>query len=297
MKIRYGNRGDTGHDHPRPNPSASNQVRVPIRVKSPYRLVGGIALVVSGAVPTASALKIGFAAFIVATIVIKVLGRPQLTAYGRTVDEGWRRNGGDIGGAAAGDRLPLDVARPPHTAASLVEGSAPLPPDQVWSSYDGRWHTVRIGSLGESIRGRPKTAALLTVVGAIPIFPLAVMGDSIGGGTGRLLPFAAPVIAGALLLFRWLPAYLKRLRIPAHQQITGQVVRHWTYQDGDEDHSKTRFCCCIDDGSSAEGWAFQIGKAQYKQLHTDDIVTVIFNPRWHKVEQFQSAVPTSPASR
>jgi len=252
-------------------------------------VVGGIVLAVSGAQPPSSSLKIGFAAFIVTTIVIKILGRARLTPYGRTVDEWWRRNGGGIGGAVAADRLPPGTAPTRRTAEALVQGSAPLPPDQVWSSYGGRWHTVKIGSLDGRSRGRPKTAVTMLVAGAFPVIPLAVMGESIGGETGRLLPFIGPVITGALLLFRWLPAYLRRLRLPARRQITGQVVKRWTFQDDDEDHPKTRFCCCVDDGTSAEGWVFQISKAQYKQIHTDDIVSVSFNPRWYKVKQFQVA--------
>jgi hypothetical protein len=186
---------------------------------------------------------------------------------------------------------------PRPTAEALVEGSAPLPPDQVWSSYRGQWHTVKIGSLDGPSRGRPRTAATLVIAGAFPIIPLVVMGRSIGGETGRLLPFAPGALAGALFFIRWLPAYLRRLRVPACQQITGQVVKRWTYEDGDEERRKTRFCCCIDDGTSAEGWAFRIRKSQYKQIHTGDIVSVNFNPRWHTVKRLQPATPASPARR
>jgi len=261
-------------------------------------VVGGIALAVSGAQSPSAALKIGFAAFIVTTIVIKILGRARLTPYGRTVDEWWRRNGGGVGGAVLADRLPPGAAPPRQTTAeALVEGSAPLPPDQVWSSYGGRWHTVKIGSFDGPSRGRPKGAVNLVAAGVFPFIPLLVMGRTIGGETGRLLPYAPLALAGALLLFRWLPAYLRRLRVPAHQQVTGQVVKRWTFQDDDEEKTKTRFCCCIDDGTSAEGWAFLISKAQYKQTHTGDIVSVSFNPRWHKVKRLQSIEPTSLAER
>ena len=261
-------------------------------------VVGGIALVASGKVPFGSALSIGFAALIVTTIIVKIIGRSRLTPFGRTVNDWWRRNGRGIGGAAVADRLPPGAARPPHTAEALAEGLTPLPPDQVWSSYGGRWHTVKIGSYEGPSRGRPKTAVTALVAGAFPIIPLALMGDSIGGETGRLLRYVAPAIAGVYLLLRWLPAYLRRLRVPAHQQLTGQVVRRWTYQEEEaDDKTKTRFCCCIDDGKSAEGWAFQISKAQYKAIQTGDIVSVTFNPRWHKVRQLHSAAPTSPANR
>jgi hypothetical protein len=261
-------------------------------------LAGGIALAASGAVRPASAPSIAFAALIVITIVIKILGRPQLTAYGRTVDEWWRRNGGGLDGALVADRLPPGaVPSQRHSAEALVAGSAPLPPDQVWSAYGGHWHTVKIGSYDGPSRGKPKTAATLVVAGAFPFIPLAVMGDSIGGETGRLLPFGPVALAAALLLFRWLPAYLRRLRVPAHQELTGQVVKRWTYEDGDEDHRKTRFCCCIDDGASAEGLAFRIGRGQYKQIRTGELVSVSFNPRWHTVKRLQALAPASPAGR
>ena len=261
-------------------------------------VVGGIGLVVSRGVAFGSALSIGFAAFIVTTIIIKIIGRSRLTPHGRTVVEWWRHNGGGSGGVVVADRLPPGAAPPRHTAEALVEGLAPLPPDQVWSSYGGRWRTVKIGSYEGPSRGRPKTAVRALVAAAISVIPLALMGDSIGGETGRLLRYTGPAIAGVLLLFRWLPAFLRRLRLPAHQEITGQVVKRWTYQEEEaDDKTKTRFCCCVDDGTSAEGWAFQISKAQYKQMHTGDIVSVSFNPRWHKVRQLHAGAPTSPVSR
>lgn len=261
-------------------------------------VVGGIALVVSGKVPFGSALSMGFAALIVTTILIKLIGRPKLTADGRTAKQWWLHNAGDLAAAGAAVPLPPGAAPPRHTAEELVEGSAPLPPDHVWSSYGGRWRTIKIGSYEGPSRGRPKTAAKALAAAAITVIPLAVMGDSIGGETGRLIRYTGPAIAGVLLFFRWLPAYLRRMRMPAHQQITGQVVKRWTYQEEEaDDKTKTRFCCCVDDGTSTEGWAFQISKAQYKQIHTGDVVSVSFNPRWHKVRQLHSSAPTIPASR
>ena len=255
----------------------SRGVRDPVALGSALGVgvAGAIALAVADVVPPFSALKIGFAAFIVTTIVIKILWRTKLTAYGRTVVEWWRRNGNVPGGAIVGDR---PIAQAPD------EGSAPLPPDQLWSSYGGRWRTIKIGSADMPSRGRPKTAATLVVGGAVPVYPLWLMGDSIGGEASRLLPYVGPAIAGAVLLFWWLPGFIRRLGMPRHQEITGQVVKRWTFEEeGADDKSKTRFCCCVDDGTSAEGWSFRISKAQYKQLHTGDVVSVSFNPRWHKV--------------
>ena len=272
---------------------------VTLSVAAGIGVAGAIALAAEGVVATGSALKIGFATFIVAAIVIKILGRARLTPYGRTVAEWWRRNGGGVGGAVVADRLPPGAASPRQTTPeALVEGTAPLPPDQVWSSYGGRWHTVKIGSFTGPSRGRPYGAIRLVVAGVIPFYPLLLMGRSTGSETGRLLPYAPLALVGALLLFRWLPAYLRNLRVPAHQQITGQVVKRWTFVEEDaDDKRKTRFCCCVDDGTSAEGWAFLISKAQYKELHTGDVVSVSFNPRWHKVKRLQAVAPASPAAR
>jgi hypothetical protein len=272
--------------------------RVALSVALGVAVVGGIGLFVSGKAPFGSALNIGFAALIVTTILIKIIGRSRLTPFGRTVVDWWRHDGGGSGGVVVPDQLPPGAAPPRHTAEALVEGLSPLPPDQVWSSYGGRWHTVKIGSYEGPSRGRPKTAAKALGAAAMTVIPLKLMGDSIGGETGRLLAWTGPAIAGVLLLFRWLPAFLRRMRVPARQEVTGQVVKRWTYEEEEaDDKTKTRFCCCVDDGTSTEGWAFRISKAQYKQMHTGDVVSVSFNPRWHKVRHLHNSALTSPVSR
>ena len=239
-----------------------------------------IALAAAGVVAPSSALKIGFAAFVVITIVIKMLWGPKLTAEGRAAVEWWRRNADSPRGAVVEDRRP---------AQTPGDGLAPLPPDQLWSSYGGQWRTIKIGSADMPSRGRPKRAVTLVVVGAASVYPLLVLGDSLGGVYSRPLPYVGPAIAGAVLLFSWLPGFIRGLSVPSHQEITGQVVKRWTYQEeGADDKTKTRFCCCVDDGTSAEGWSFRISKAQYKQIHTGDIVSVSFNPRWHKVRAIKA---------
>lgn len=67
------------------------------------------------------------------------------------------------------------------------------------------------------------------------------------------------------------------------------MVKRWC--DSSSEDSETRYCCCIDDGASPEGWSFDIERSQYDQLRVGDIVHVEFNPRWHKVKRIQLSEP------
>jgi len=138
--------------------------------------------------------------------------------------------------------------------------------------------------------------AFLDVVCTVLLFVVgALTGHVVGVRIGPLVSLAPTAAFGTLLLAGWLPAYRRRSTIPNRETFTGQVVKRWTYESGGEDGT-THYCCCIDDGTSPEGWSFRIERSVYTQMHVGDIVHVDFNPRWHTLNRIQLAAP-APGAR
>lgn len=256
-----------------------------------FATAGGIAAAIA-----ASSVAVGFGAGIAVLLVFSLAvhnaDRPKLTKAGAAAVEWWRQHGGGFDGAVIADRLPPGALPSPNSPESLAaQGSAPLPDGYVWSSYGGRWHTVKVGSLDVPSWGKPMVAVFLSIFGVFFTLPATVVGRVVvGGGIGTLIAITPLTVCGALLFGTWLPAYRRRARIPKRGAFTGQVVKRWTYESGGED-STTYHCCCIDDGVSPEGWSFRIGNGIYEKMRVGDIVYVDFNPRWHKVKQIQLGAP------
>ena len=256
-----------------------------------------IAAGVAGGIATqliAGGFGIGVAVFFVSAIVMAAIDRPKLTDQGKAAVEWWRQHGGGFDGAVIADRLPPGASPAPYSPESLAaQGSAPLPDGYVWSSYGGRWRTIKVGSLDGPSWGKPATAVALGVFGAFFTLPATVIGRLlIHGGLGTLVSVAPLTLSAALILGVWLPANRRRAAIPAHVEFIGQVVKRWTYETRREDSSTTHYCCCVDDGTSPEGWSFRIKSAFYYRLSVGDMVSVAVNPRWHKLKQM---LPASPA--
>lgn len=260
-----------------------------------------IPLVLMAAAPTLAAIfghsgrTTAAAAFVSAVVAFAILGstiHPELTDKGRAAVEWWRRHGGGFDGAAIADRPPPGARPSPYSPESLAaQRSAPLPPGHAWTSHGGRWRTVKVGPLDVPTWGKPGVAIGLGATGAILSIPAALVGHyAVGGGSGTLISIAPAALFTALILGTWLPANRRRAPIPTHAEFTGQVVKRWNYESGGEDN-ETIYCCCIDDGTSPEGWSFRIEHALYEQLRVGDTVSVAFNPRWHEVEQIQPATP------
>lgn len=259
----------------------------------PYGLAAAAGIAVAIAVRSDGiGVSAAVGTLIVCSIIVRNADRPKLTDAGKAAVEWWRQHGGGFDGAVIADRLPPGTLPSPHSPESLAaQGSAPLPDGHVWSSYGGRWHTVKVGELDVPSWGKPGVAAMLGVFGAFFTIPAAVVGHfAIGGGLGTLISIAPMMLCGGLFFGSWLPAYQRRAPIPTHGAFTGQVVKRWTYESGGED-STTYYCCCIDDGVSPEGWAFRIEVALYNHMRVGDVVSVEFNPRWHTVKQIQLAAP------
>lgn len=229
---------------------------------------------------------------IICSIIVARADRPKLTDRGKAAADWWRQHGGGFDGAVIADRLPPGALPSPHSPESLAaQGSAPLPDGYVWSSYGGRWHTVKVGSLDVPSWGKPMVAVILGVFGVFFTLPAFAIGHfGVGGSTGALITLAPLTLFGALILGTWLPANRRRASIPSHGAFTGQVVKRWTYESGGED-STTYYCCCVDDGVSPESWSFRIQHALYDQMRVGDVVSVAFNPRWHQLEQLQLTTP------
>lgn len=234
----------------------------------------------------------GIAMLIACSIIVNRASRPKLTDQGKAAVEWWQRHGGGFDGAVIADQAPSGALPSPNSPESLAaQGSAPLPGGYVWSSYEGRWRTVKVGELDVPSWGKPRVAVLLGIFGVFFTLPAASVGHfAIGGSLGTLISLAPLALFGGLILGKWLPANRRRASIPTHGAFTGQVVKRWTYESGGED-STTYHCCCIDDGASPEGFSFRIERSLYTHMRVGDIVFVEFNPRWHKVKQIHLSAP------
>lgn len=244
----------------------------------------------------ASSIAAGFGAgvamMIACSIIVARADRPKLTDQGKAAADWWRQHGGGFDGAVIADRLPPGALPSPHSPESLAaQGAAPLPDGYVWSSYGGRWRTIKVGPLDAPSWGKPGTLVGLCVMSAFFTLPATVVGRLlVHGGIGALISITPLALCGFLIVGTWLPANRRRSAIPSDAAFTGQVVKRWTYESGGED-STTYYCCCIDDGVSPDGWSFRIKLSLYNQLSVGDSVFVAFNPRWHKLKQLQPTMP------
>jgi hypothetical protein len=241
--------------------------------------------------PATAATAAALVAFFGALMVVGRLFRWRPTEYGLAVTAWWREHGGGIGGAVITDRLPADVLEPTGTAQALVaRGSEPLPPDQVWSSLGGRWRPVRVGSIRVPVWGRPATAWAVTVLAVFFTIPATVVGRVlVGGATGELISAIPAACLVATLLGAWLPANLRRRHLPTGRTFTGQIVKRWSFEKGTGEDKETVYCCCIDDGESAEGWSFSIPLSEYRRIRVGNLVTVEVNVRWHKLTRITAS--------
>ena len=235
----------------------------------------------------------GTAVFLTAGTAMAVIDRPRLTDQGKAAVEWRRQHGGGFDGAVIADRVPAGAPPAPNTPESLAaQGSGPLPEGYVWSSYGGRWRTIKVGLLDGPFWGKPGTAVMLGAFGAFFTLPATVVGRLlIYGGIGTLVSGAPLTVCAALIFGLWLPANRRSAAVPAHAEFIGQVVKRWAYETTGEDR-RTHYCVCIDDGTSPEGWSFRIKRAFYYRLNVGDMLSVTVNPRWHKLKQL---VPASPA--
>lgn len=259
----------------------------------PFGLSTAVGLATAVATGSAgSGFGAGISTLIACSIVVSRASRPSLSDRGKAAVEWWQQHGGGFDGAVIADQLPPGALPSPHSPESLAtQGSAPLPDGYVWSSYGGRWRTVKVGSLDVPSWGKPGVAVLLGIFGVFTTLPAAVIAHFVVGGTlGTLITITPMTLFGGLLLGKWLPANRRRAVIPKHGAFTGQVVKRWTYESGGED-STTYYCCCIDDGVSAEGLSFRIERSLYTNMRVGDVVFVEFNPRWHKAKQIRLAAP------
>jgi len=232
--------------------------------------------------------------FVVIGLVAKIFPAPELTDEGRAAAQWWRQNGGGLSGTMIADRLPPGAVPSPHSAESLVaQGTAPLPPDHVWSSYGGAWRMVKVGPTSVSGWGKPGTLVGLLGAGAFFSISASVVSHyAVHGALGALIGLGPIGFCALLAVTTWGPANRKRAAFPTRAAFTGQVVKRWTYETGDSESTTTHHCCCVDDGTSPTGWSFEIDYSLYRQMRVGDVVHVDFNPRWHKVKQIRLAAPT-----
>jgi hypothetical protein len=208
-------------------------------------------------------------------------GRRASAALGGMQFDGRRSEGISVVHGPLVDRAAASGEQPP---------SADLPPDQVWSSYGGRWRVVQVGRLKGPPGGGPANLFLLTAVAAVSTVALALLTH---GRDHRVLT-ALPAVLLALRLIRWVPAFRRRLARPTEAVFPGVVVRLWAYPVRSDERASARYCCSVDDGD-ATSWSFTIGRVLWDRLRVGDTVEVRCNPRWHRLDSITPIVPVPPA--
>jgi hypothetical protein len=87
-------------------------------------------------------------------------------------------------------------------------------------------------------------------------------------------------------------------QLPRERIVAGQVVRLWITKGTRKQTKEARFYhCCVDDGTSAEGWSLEISRADYQKLRVGDSVKVRLSPRWKAVYAITQVPSGGPAPR
>lgn len=176
-------------------------------------------------------------------------------------------------------------------AVALGRAAAPMVPagsGAAWSGFGDRWRLVPIGSSDERMwPGLTAGAMLRSVLLILPGLPVIfVFAWVLAGGAVARLAVLGVVVADAALFAR---AIGRWSHLPRFAEFDGLVIRQWQVtsdEDGPDDY------VAVDDGASAQAWAFKVGKA----MAPGTIVHVRVNPRLNKllsIEQVRQ-LPVAP---
>ena len=231
---------------------------------------------------------------VLALIVPLLMARWRLTDRGVGVAAWYRRRGDRPTAALYPDpRADLAGLLPPPNASGTVPANAPLPKGQAWSALGGNWHPVTVGPLQRrphwsTLRGLGSITLYTAMVSFYSVL-IGLVGEG-GDARGQLTAIAPALVAVAIVLLVWLPAFSRRVSLPDHVTFIGEVVKRWSVTDSD---SPDRYYLCIDIGTSGEGMSFQVAHSWYQRFGAGDQVRVTFSPRWRRLDDISAtaAVP------
>lgn len=166
--------------------------------------------------------------------------------------------------------------------------------DSAWSGYGDSWRPVKIGSTNErmwpGISGGAFTVLVLLIIPGIPVF--GIVGDVLAGGHGAELGVLAAIGGNIALTSR---AIARFAHLPRFAEFDGLVIRQW--QTGTEkSEDGISYFAAIDDGTSAEAWAFPVTEQNYNAMPPGMLVHVKVDPRLHKLLEIDALrqLPVAP---
>lgn len=151
----------------------------------------------------------------------------------------------------------------------------------AWSGYGDSWRLVKIGSTDERMwPGISGGAFIIIVLLIIPGIPaLGIVGDVLAGGHGAELGVLAAIAGNVALTAR---AIARFAHLPRFAEFEGLVIRQW--QTGNEKSEEgISYFVAIDDGTSAQAWAFPVTEQAYNAMPPGMLVHVTVDPRLHKL--------------
>jgi hypothetical protein len=175
---------------------------------------------------------------------------------------------------------------------------APLTPDgkdAAWSGFADSWRLLAIADHTERMwpgisSGAFAAVCLLTVPG-IPL--LGVFGYLLAGGHGAELGVLAGVAADVTIATK---AAARWSHLAWFAEFDGLVLRQW--QTGNEKSDDgIQYFVAIDDGTSAQAWAFPVEGGVFGKLPPGTLVHVQVNPRLNKLLDMKPLrrMPAAPA--
>jgi hypothetical protein len=178
--------------------------------------------------------------------------------------------------------LPAPGTREGAYAVALGRAAVPLTAagnDAAWSGFGDQWRLVPIGSSTERMwPGITAWAFFLSVWLILPGLPVIfVVSYVLAGAAVAKLAVLGIVAADAALFARALSRWA---HLPRFAEFDGLVVRQWEIANGEDG---TDYYVAVDDGASAQAWAFKVGSHRLQRLTTGTIVRVHVNPRLNKL--------------
>jgi hypothetical protein len=230
-----------------------------------------------------------FCAFYYAILCTSVarVSSERLSPQGRQALASWRAHSTIAGPAATGTRDEARVAALGANPEALAQFTAPGE-DTAWSGYGGGWRLVTIGD--PDARTWPGLSVwalgafcVLTTPG-IPL--LAFLGYELAGGSrGIELGILTGVVLDALIVTRGVSRWA---HLPRFAEFDAMVLRQWEVDASDEG---TSYYVAVDDGFSAQAWAFEIRPADYRRLAPGTLAHVRINARLNKLIDIDATRP------
>lgn len=236
-----------------------------------------------------------FCAFYYAILCTSVarISSERLTPQGQQALAGWKARSAILRPPVTGTRGEARAAALGAYPEALARFTAPGD-DTAWSGYGGGWRLVTIGDpetrIWPGLSGWALGGFCLLTAPGIPL--LAFLGYELAGGSrGIELGIITGVALDALIITRGLSRWA---HLPRFAEFDGMVLRQWEVESNDEG---TSYYVAVDDGFSAQAWAFEVGGADYRKLPPGALAHVRINARLNKLIDISATRPPAMSPR